>query len=76
MSELDIDALVTGPTLQEKENRKLKAELEEAKQRIAELEAHVKECSEYLDTNRFTNIGHKSILHRNMKCLLKGRLDE
>lgn len=76
MSELDIDAMVTGPTVQDKENKKLKAELKEAKQRIAELEAHVKECSEYLDTNRFTNIGHESILHRNMKSLLKGRLDE
>ena len=38
MSELDIDAMVTGPTVQDKENKKLKAELEEANERIAEFE--------------------------------------
>ena len=34
---------------------------------VKELKALLKEADEYLDTNSFTNIGHKSILHTKFK---------
>jgi hypothetical protein len=35
--------------------------------RIAELEALCKECADYLDTNKFTNIHNDSYLHRDLR---------
>lgn len=45
--------------------------LVKANERIAELEALVKECDDYLDIHRYTAIGNMSILHRQMKQLRK-----
>ena len=35
--------------------------------RIAELEALCKECADYLDTNKFTNIQSNSLLHHDLR---------
>lgn len=53
------------------EKKELKAQLAKANERVAELEALVKECDDYLDINRYTAIGNMSILHRQMKQLRK-----
>lgn len=38
-----------------------------ADERVRELEKLAKECSDYLDTNNLTSIGHGSILHSKLK---------
>jgi hypothetical protein len=41
--------------------------------RIKVLESLCKECADYLDTNKFTNIHNDSYLHRNLRSeALKG----
>lgn len=47
---------------------RLRASRKELEGELRKLRALVKEASDYLDTNRLTNIAHGSILHQKLKA--------